>query len=208
MPILIRRPSWNTSLAAVLMASAIGLFAPACGTTVKRIQTTEVVDLSGRWNDSDSRFVSEEMIKDCLSHPWLDDAQSGKKKPIVTIGRVKNKSSEHINTQTFVNDLRRAMINSGRITVVADKEQRGELRQEREEQAVYAAEKTQKAPGQELGADFMLQGVINTIEDREGNEAVAFYQVDMELLNVEDNSLVWTGQKKIKKFIERTNTRY
>ncbi|MFQ5560370.1 MAG: penicillin-binding protein activator LpoB, partial [Nitrospinota bacterium] len=38
---------------------------------VTRVETDKVVDLSGKWNDTDSRFVAEAMIEDCLKRPWL-----------------------------------------------------------------------------------------------------------------------------------------
>ncbi len=195
-----------STLAFVALALVAAMPLTGCTKKVTRVQTDEVIDLSGKWNDSDSRFVAEAMIQQCMSAGWLGEHVGGK--PVVTVGAVRNKSNEHINTQTFTNDLRNAMINSGRIKVIADKEQRQEIRQEREEQAVYASESTQKAPGQEIGADYMLKGTINTIEDREGSERVIFYQIDMELISVADNSISWTGQKKIKKFIERETVRY
>ena len=57
--------------------------------------------------------------------------------------------------------------------------------------------------GQELGADFMLQGTINSIVDQDKKTKVIFYQVDMELTNVETNEKVWIGNKKIKKVVKK-----
>ena len=56
-----------------LLALPLALLSAAgCGgTKVTRIDHDQTVDLSGQWNDSDSRMVSEEMIKDCLSQAWL-----------------------------------------------------------------------------------------------------------------------------------------
>ena len=53
----------------------------------------------------------------------------------------------------------------------------------------------------EKGADFMMQGSINTIVDAYKNEKVVFYQVDIELSHLESNEKVWIGSKKIKKII-------
>ena len=53
--------------------------------------------------------------------------------------------------------------------------------------------------GLELGADFMLQGTINSIVDSYKKEQVVYYQVDLELTNLETNEVVWMGDKKIKK---------
>ncbi|MEK7067399.1 MAG: penicillin-binding protein activator LpoB, partial [Patescibacteria group bacterium] len=101
-------------LAYMAVLSAVCLAIAACSSKVRRIDTKEVTDLSGRWNDTDSRLVSEEMIKDVMSRPWIDNFQSAKgKQPTVIVGTVANKSHEHINTQTFIKDLDRELINSG-----------------------------------------------------------------------------------------------
>jgi len=179
-----------------------------CATKVERIGSDQVKDLSGVWNDTDSRLVSEEMIRDVLSRPWIDEHQrkSGKA-PAVIVGEVRNKSHEHINVTTFVSDMERDLINSGRVEFVASKSERGEIRDERKDQDVNAAEATRKEMGQERGADFMLQGTISTIIDTEGKKQVRFYQVDLTLTSLSDNRKVWLGQKKIKKYIEGSNLR-
>lgn len=176
-----------------------------CGTSVKRLDVNEVKDVSGQWNDTDSRLVAEEMIKDCLSRPWLENAKGAKgKPPSVIVGTVKNQSHEHIATDTFVEDLQRELINSGKVQFVAGKNERGEVREERLDQDVNAAEETRKAHGQETGADYMLSGAINTIEDKERGTAVVFYQTNLKLLDMKSNQIAWNGQKKIKKLVKRS----
>ncbi len=180
-----------------------------CATQVKRIDPDEVKDLSGAWNDADSRLVSEEMIADMLERPWVSDfmVDSGKR-PAVIVGTVRNLSHEHININTFVNDIERSLVNSGRVDFVASAVEREEIRGERKDQDLNAREDTRKAMGQELGADFMLKGQINTIIDHAGKKQVRYYQVDLTLISLADNRKVWLGQKKIKKFVKRSKLRY
>ena len=173
---------------------------------VERLEVDTTVDLSGRWNDTDSRDVAETMIVDCLNHPWITEHVSGSmgKKPTVIVGSMRNKSTEHIAVNTFVNDIERAFINSGRVSVVASAGERQELRTEKDDQRVFATPETIKEMGKELGADYMMTGEINTIQDQEGGEKVVFYQVDLTLTNIETNVKVWLGQHKIKKLITRS----
>ena len=197
----------STRLLWVLLL-ALGL--AACATKVERIDVEEVRDLSGNWNDTDSRLVSEEMIADVLSRPWLGKftRTHGGMAPVVIVGEVRNLSHEHINVNTFVADMERALVNSGNVEVVASSSERGEIRSERKDQDTHAREDTRKAMGQELGADFMLKGTINTIVDAEGREAVKYYQIDLTLISLADNRKVWVGQKKIKKFVDKRSVRF
>lgn len=182
-------------------------FAVSCASSkVARVDTGEVTDLSGKWNDTDSRLVAEEMIKDALGRPWLQTyIDKNGKNPTVVVGSVMNKSHEHINVQTFVKDLERELINSGKVDFVASKEERAEVREERKDQATgFADSSTAKEFGKEIGADFMLKGAINTMLDEVEGTKVMSYQVNMELINIETNQKAWIGDKKIKKVITRS----
>ena len=175
---------------------------------MERIEVGEVRDLSGRWNDTDSRLVSEEMVADLLSRPWVEDFRRREgRPPAVIVGEVLNLGHEHINVRTFVLDIERALINSGKVVFVASKTEREELREERRDQELHAREDTRKPMGRELGADFMLKGTINTIFDTEGRRQVRYYQVDLTLIDLADNRKVWLGQKKIKKFVTKPGLR-
>ena len=189
----------------VMCAAALS----GCGheTKVTRVDTGIVTDLSGRWNDTDSQMVAEAMVKEALANPWLGNFTKMKsRQPVVIVGTVLNKSHEHINVQTFVSDLERELTNSQKVTFVAGKGEREEVRLERREQAVHAREDTQKAPGKEVGADYMLRGSIATILDEQDSAKAVFYQIDLEMVDMENNVKAWYGQKKIKKVIERKRT--
>ena len=181
----------------------------ACSTKVERLDESQAVDLSGAWNDTDSRLVSQEMIQDSLSRAWLQEfrGRAGQTRPAVIVGEVRNMSHEHINTQTFTLEMERALINSGKVDFVANKSERQGVRDERKDQDLNASEDTRKPMGKELGADFMLKGDISTILDTEGKEQVRYYQVDLTLISLADNRKVWVGQKKIKKLVTKPGLR-
>ena len=166
------RQSW-------LVLGILLLTLTACSTTGTRVSPEAPVDLSGRWNDTDSRLTAEAMIKDALGGPWPQRfPQLMGRTPVVVVGPVLNRTHEQLNTQTFVKDLERALMQSG----------------------------TVKPLGQESGADFMLQGTINSLVDELDSTRAVFYQVDLELVDVASNVKVWQGQKKVKKLIERSKT--
>ncbi len=188
------------------MFLAVILVLTGCASTsVQRTSTDEVIDLSGRWNDTDSRLTAEDMVADVLSRPWLDDFMMNEGgKPVVIVGSVRNKSSEHIETATFVKDIERELINSGKVRFVASSAERQEIRAEREDQQSNATENTMSALAAETGADFMLQGVITSITDAIEGRRVVTYNVDMELIDLETNEKVWLNGFKVKKDIKQS----
>lgn len=190
----------------VLLLICLGVIFSGCARSrVTRVDTGETIDLSGKWNDTDSSLVSDEMIQDALNHQWLPKfrGEHGGNPPVVIVGTVQNLSYEHINVKTFVKDLERALINSGEVEFVAAGDEREEIREERKDQAIHASESTAKAPGEETGADYMLKGTISSILDKLEGKAVMYYQVNLELIDLQTNKKAWIGEKKIKKFIER-----
>lgn len=193
----------------IAMAACAMLVLAGCAseTKVTRVDAGVVTDLSGRWNDTDSRLVAESMVKEALQYPWLGNfSQAKQRQPVVVVGTVLNTSHEHINVQTFVTDLERELTNSQKVTFVAGKGERDEIRTERKEQAMYAREDTQKAPGKETGADYMMKGTIATILDEADGTKAVFYQVDLQMIDLETNAKIWFGQKKIKKVVEKKRT--
>jgi uncharacterized protein (TIGR02722 family) len=185
--------------------------AVACGSSRKvyRIEPETVTDLSGRWNDTDARLVAEEMVSDCLSRPWLLDwVGAAGSKPVVTVGTIRNRSSEHIDTETFTTDFERELINSGQVRFVASRGQRDEIRDERSDQQEWASLETMKRIRAETGADFILVGAIKSIVDEIEGTRVVYYQTDLEMIDIESIEKVWIGSKKIKKEISKKKTEW
>ena len=195
----------KTSFYILSLLLAASIILNSCGTRkVERIDTEEVIDLSGRWNDSDSRMVAEAMVEQILEGQWLNNFRENNDgdRPVVIVGLVYNKSHEHIEAGTFIKDVERAFINSGKVRLVQAGDKREELRAERAAQQEFASPETQKKWGQELGADYILNGDINSIVDTYKDERVNMYQVNLELTDIETSEIVWIGEKKIRKYIK------
>ena len=197
-------------MAPVAVLCGLTITAAGCARkSVTRIEPTAVTDLSGRWNDTDSRLVANALIEQSLSHRWAEQYSSanGGEAPTVVVGSFRNRSAEHIAVETFVNDLERALIGSGAVRLVASGTERAEIRGERDDQQDNARADTRAQVAHELGANYMLLGEIQSIEDQEGGESVVFYQVDATLVDVESNVRVWAGHHEIKKHVDRRRLR-
>lgn len=188
----------------IAVAAVILLSASCQNRRVTRVDPAEAIDLSGRWNDTDSKMTASAMIEQILTGPWLNNhlERNGGEKPVVIVGLTRNKSHEHINPETFCKDLEKSFITSQRVRLVQGGEMREEVRTERADQQNYSSEATMKKWGLEVGADYMLQGVLNSTVDEYKKEKVVEYQIDLQLTDMETNEVVWIGDKKIKKFIK------
>lgn len=184
---------------------SIAFFLDSCASRkVTRVDPNAQMDISGRWNDTDSKQVAENMTADVLSKPWLtrfSEANEGKR-PVVIIGDVLNKSHEHISSETFIKDIERAFVNSGKVRVVESSALRDKIRDELSSQQDNATDATKKELAKELGADFMMFGSINSTVDAYKKEKVVAYKVNLELADLQTTEKVWIGDKEIKKYIK------
>ncbi len=186
------------------------LLLTSCVTSVNRVETDSDIDISGKWNDVDSRKISEGIAQELFTQPWYAryTAKIKGRLPVLIVGNIRNNSNEHINTETFTKDIEIAIINSGNLDVVASSNQQQLLRQERSGQDEFASAKTRKLLRNELGADVILLGSINFIDDTEGRRSVRYYQIDLELIDIESNRKLWIGQQEIKKFVQKPVVRF
>ncbi|AHG91531.1 putative conserved lipoprotein, UCP02722 [Gemmatirosa kalamazoonensis] len=200
-----RHTSFVRARHAPLLAAAVVALGACNNKRVARIDPTSVTDLSGRWNDTDSRLVAGALVQQALAAPWAERAAAarGGRPPAVIVGAFTNHTMEHIPVATFTRDVEAALLGSGTVTVVASASERQEVRAERADQQQYAAADTRAGLVKEQGAQYVLKGDVQAIEDAEGRERVVYYQIDATLVDLESNAKVWVGQHKIKKYIDR-----
>jgi penicillin-binding protein activator len=192
----------TASVALLLSALVLASCASGPSRTVTRVSADEQIDLSGRWNDTDSQQVAQAMISDIVARPWLSDfTGENRRKPVVIVGEVRNRSSEHIETLVFTKSLERELVNSGKVKFVASSQERTGVQAELMSQQSEASPDTMKRLGQETGADFYLGGVIASVTDAVEGKKVVFYKVNLELINIETSEKVWIGDKQIKKVV-------
>ena len=173
--------------------------------SVSRVSSDQDLDLSGNWNDTDIRLVTEALVQSSLKSGWINQFRMKNvgRNPVVIVGTFINRSSEHIDTAIIAKRYEMELISSGKVDMVADQNFRASVREEREEQQYFASEETAKALGKEIGADFLLQGSVRSVLDQRGNTRVRTYYVSAELIDIETNRKVWVGEETIKKVIQQ-----
>lgn len=196
----------SMSFALLVMA---GLAGCAGGSRqVARVGADTQTDLSGNWNDTDARLTSDALIGQCFGAAWLSEfAQKEGRKPTMRVRTIVNKTDEHIDAQVFVKNIERAMVNSGKVTVVA--QANSELASVNEEQDYGASGRVsdESAPslGNQKGGDFVLVGRLASILDQVEGKKAKFYKITFELLHATSGEKVWIGDHEIKKVIQQDN---
>ena len=194
----------------VLFCLATAVLLASCGHSVKRVDATTQMDLSGYWNDTDLRLASDALIKACLASPRLNtfNAANGRL-PVIIVGTFKNTSDEHIDTSILSQRLEASILNSGKADFVASGDLREQIRAERlDQQKGYTEDATMASLGREAGADFMMTGSVKTIVDRYDKTATRSYFITAELTDMTTNKRIGIYEyNEIKKVIRNPSVK-
>ena len=188
---------------------AIVAIAAGCGSknwNVDRPDLREDINLGYTFNENDVRLVFEDMGEDALSAPWIDEwVSSTEERPKIIIGPMNNKTEEYIDTELFTRQFERQMVSSRRVRVLGDQNQREAIRKERVDQQAFVRPEDVKKVANELGADFMVLGDLGQIrqDSVDRKTVIQYYQINLEMIDVETLEKVWIGTTEIRKRARR-----
>lgn len=169
---------------------------------VSRRDPSTVTDYDYRFDEDDAREVAKAMIADCMARPWIAQwkAASGGKDPLVVVGNVRNNTEDYVNSDIFTDPIQQELLNSGRVRVKAQKDLRQDLRDERLD-TKFNDPDTVKAIAKEVNADFMMVGSVKDQKERsrDSRKIISYYQVTLELVNIETAEKVWIHNHEIEK---------
>lgn len=152
--------------------------------------------LNDKWSETDMQKTVKYLVDSMTQHPSIKNA---KRPPIVMVTRLQNKTSEHIDTQSIMDMFRVELTNNTYISFV-DKEARQDISDEYGYQGSgMVSDETKKGPGGQIGADYILNGRMDSIVQQVGSQKTVYYKITMNLTNLRTSLITWTNQKQIRK---------
>ena len=119
------------------------------------------------------------------------------------VTNLQNKTSEHIDTQSIMDMVRVDLMKSGKVGFI-DKEARGDIADEYNYQnSGMVEEATKKGPGGQIGADFIINGRLDSIVQEVGKDKTVYYKLTLNLTNLKSSMIVWSDQKQIRKTFKK-----
>lgn len=152
--------------------------------------------MNDQWSETDMQVSVKTMVGSLVSHQSIANAN---KMPIVMVTNLQNKTSEHIDTQSIMDMVRVELTNSGRVAFV-DKDAREDISKEYEYQGSgMVSDETKKSKGGQIGADFIINGRLDSIVQEVGKEKTVYYKLTLNLTNLKTGIIAWTNHKEIRK---------
>ncbi|RYF03031.1 MAG: penicillin-binding protein activator LpoB, partial [Deltaproteobacteria bacterium] len=119
------------------------------------------------------------------------------------------KTDEHIDAQVFIKNIERAMIESGRVRVLAQRGSEQHTLEAEQAQMLSGRQRLDSAVkvGEEAGADYVVAVRLASIVDEVEGERAKFYQVNFELIDPSTGEKAWIGEQQIKKYVKQARVR-
>lgn len=156
--------------------------------------------LDDRFSESDMQHMVKKLVDSMVAHPAIAKAS---KPPVVMVTRLENKTSEHIDTQSISDMIRVELMKTGK-AIFVDKEARGDVADEYDYQnSGMMEQKSKKGKGKQVGADFILNGRLDSIVKEVGSDKTVYYKITMNLSDLSKNLVVWTDQDQIRKLYKK-----
>ncbi|CAM4079126.1 MULTISPECIES: penicillin-binding protein activator LpoB [Vibrio] len=151
------------------------------------------------FGSTDLQKIAAEMVDSMLSSGSVG-AITQNQRPIVFVERIKNKTSEHIDTESITDSVSTKMLNSGKFRFVdMDRVEsvRKQLNFQNNDELVDQSSAIQF--GNMVGAQYMLYGNLSSIVKEDGSDKDVYYKMTMRLMDLKTGLLEWADETEIRK---------
>ncbi|MCD6311341.1 MAG: penicillin-binding protein activator LpoB [Elusimicrobia bacterium] len=154
-----------------------------------------VTKYDSKFSDTDLKMMSSYMAESLKNS---DVIRSGEKK-VLGILHIKNKTSEHINSDGIADKLMVNLLKTGKVKF-ANRENLKELIEEQRLSAMGVVDESKaKEIGKLFGIDYFLSGFIESIEKKTSRSELTYYRLSLKLTDVETGEIVWADETELKK---------
>ena len=191
-----------------LLIGSIGISAfivSGCATTslVQYGDAKALQSISTDFSSSDLQQIAESMVDSLLIFPPIVDVTS-QRRPVITVDNIKNKTMQHIDTESITDSIRAKLVKSGKFRFIdrtTDQETVNEIKIQQESGLVD--KNTAVQFGKQIGAEYMFSGSISEIQQKNTQITDVYYKFTLNLKNLTTGILEWTDEKEIRKVSKR-----
>ncbi|RYZ77097.1 MAG: penicillin-binding protein activator LpoB [Proteobacteria bacterium] len=184
------------AIAAVITVASLSSCGPKAFTKGEYDDVDRENNMNDLWSETDMQKVTADLVKGLVSHNSIANAR---KPPIVMITKLQNKTNEHIDTENIMDMVRVELSRGGRVAFV-NKQAREDVAEEYNYQnSGMVSETTKKGPGGQIGADYIIDGRLDSNVQEVGKNKSVYYKVTLQLTNLRTNVIEWSDYKQIRK---------
>lgn len=188
---------------AALMTSSV---LTGCASTghVSYGDAQSVETLTTDFGSTDLQMIADKMVDDMLTFPVVIQLTQNRR-PVMFVDRIRNKTQEHIDTESITDTIQNKLINSGKfrfVDMTAANAMAEQLAYQKRSGMVNQA--TSVKAGGHIGAEYMLNGNLSSIVKNAGGKSDVYYKFTLKLQNLQTGIVEWTSEKEIRKSSKRS----
>lgn len=163
-----------------------------------------VETLTTDFGSTDLQMIATKMVDDMLSFPPVVQMTQSRR-PVMFVDHIKNKTQEHIDTESITDTIQNKLINSGKFRFV-DMTSVGAMADQiaYQKQSGMVDQATSVRAGKQIGAEYMLNGNLSSIVKNSGGKSDVYYKFTLKLQNIQTGIVEWTSEKEIRKSGKRS----
>ena len=185
----------KTTLKMIAALGMLALLASGCASTVEYGDATSSKPISTDFGSSDLQQIASKMVDSMLADDILEEISVGGP-PLLIVDKVKNKSMQHIDTESVTDSIRTKLIRSRKFSF-QDRTTEAALSEELAYQQAAATDPV--AAGQQDAPRYMLTSNLSQIEQDQGRLTDVYYKFTMSLRDLKSGRLIWADEKEIRK---------
>jgi uncharacterized protein (TIGR02722 family) len=188
----------------LFVAAVVGTFSlSGCASTIQYGDAGSAKPISTEFGSSDLQQIAEAMVDSMITFPPMVE-MTASRRPVVSVDKVKNKTMQHIDTESVTDSIRTRLIRSGKFRFIdrtTDAQMIEELKTQQDSGLVN--KKTAVNFGQQIGTEFLLTSNFSEIRQKAGSTTDVYYKFTMSLKNLKTGILEWSDEKEIRKVFKR-----
>ncbi|MDM1764144.1 MULTISPECIES: penicillin-binding protein activator LpoB [unclassified Acinetobacter] len=183
---------------------AASVLTGCASTNVSYGDAQAVESLTKDFGSTDLQMIADKMVDDMLTFPVVVQLTQNRR-PVMFVERIRNKTQEHIDTESITDTIQNKLINSGKfrfVDMTSANAMAEQLAYQKNSGLVNQA--TSVKAGGHIGAEYMLNGNLSSIVKNAGNKSDVYYKFTLKLQNVQTGIVEWTSEKEIRKSSKRS----
>jgi len=174
--------------------------------TAPRVQygdATAVETTTTDFGSTDLQQIASEMVGSLLVFPPIVQV-TNERRPVIFVDTIKNKTLEHIDTESITDTIRTKILRSGKFRFVDMTKVDAVAKQFEFQESGMVNKATAATFGQQIGAEYMLYGNFSSIVKKTNDVKDVYYKFTLNLMHLESGIIEWADEKEIRKISERS----
>jgi len=194
----------RSSIVGVSLIAASLLLLQGCANKVAYQDATEVETTTIDFGSTDLQQIAAKMVDSVLTFPPIVQVTS-ERRPVMFVDKIKNKTTEHIDTESITDTISTRILRSGKFRFV-DMTKVAEVREQLafQNEGGMVKRDTAAQVGRQIGAEYMMYGNLSSIVKKSDDVKDVYYKFTLKVMHLESGIVEWSDEKEIRKQREKS----